>query len=163
MLTEETTNYLNKSTMNSSNSILHSNCSLEPTYYDFERIYYLVFMCPIALVGIISNVITFRIFSEKCFNSITFKYFRFIAITDSFICIIVVPYCITSYTQAFNNYDSYFRNIYLAYVYLPMTNLLISLSMYFNALVSIDRLVSVGKLSEKNLLKDWFPVSYNHL
>ena len=142
---DESLNYLNNSIQNSSIKLSSSNCSLAPTYYAFERIYYLAFMCPIAIIGIFSNIITLRIFSEKCFNSITFKYLKLIAITDLFICIIVVPYCITSYTQAFNNLDLYLRNMYLAYIFLPLTNIFISLSMYLNSLVSIERLVSVSK------------------
>lgn len=142
---EESLNYLNGSYQNFSIKSTNANCSLIPTYYNFERIYYLAFMCPIAIIGIFSNIITFRIFSEKYYNSITFKYFKLIAITDSFICFIVVPYCITSYTQAFNNLDLYLRNMYLAYIFLPLTNLFISLSMYLNCLVSIERLISVGK------------------
>jgi len=119
--------------------------SMEPTYFEWEPIYYLAVMCPIAFFGLFSNVITFRIFLEKSFNSVTFKYLKLITITDFFICLTVIPYCLTSYTSSYNYYDQYMRNFYLAYIYLPMANLLITLSMYLNLLVTIERLISVGK------------------
>jgi hypothetical protein len=120
-------------------------CSLKPTYFEWEPIYYLAIMCPIAFIGLFTNTITFKIFMDKTFNSVTFKYLKLIAITDFFICLTVIPYCLTSYTQAYNHYDLFARNFYLAYIYLPITNILITLSMYLNLLVTIERLISVGK------------------
>ncbi len=132
----------NSSTSLSSNDEL---CSLKPTYFEWEPIYYLAIMCPIAFIGLFTNTITFKIFMDKTFNSVTFKYLKLIAITDFFICLTVIPYCLTSYTQAYNYYDLFARNFYLAYIYLPITNILITLSMYLNLLVTIERLISVGK------------------
>ncbi len=140
------TDYLssNNNSSNNTNQTLPI-CLLEPTYFEFERVYYLAIMCPIAIIGILTNVVTFRLFSHKCFSTVTFKFLRLIAISDCFICIIVVPYCLTSYTPAFNEIDMYFRNFYLAYIYLPLANFLITISMYLNLLVSLERLLSVGK------------------
>lgn len=138
--------------MASNLSLNTSECSLRPTYFEWEPIYYLAIMCPIAIIGLFSNVITFRIFLDKNFNSVTFKYLKLITIIDFLICLTVIPYCLTSYTQAFNYYDLFLRNIYLAYIYLPMANLLITLSMYLNLLVTIERLISVGWPTKKYIL-----------
>ena len=134
---------INNSSNNTSNDL--PMCTLEPAYFEFERVYYLAIMCPIAIIGIFTNVVTFRLFSYKCFNTVTFRFLRLIAISDCFICIIVVPYCLTSYTPAFNESDMYFKNFYLAFIYLPVANLLITISMYLNLLVSLERLISVGE------------------
>lgn len=130
-----------------------SECgSLKPLYFDWEPIYYLAIMCPIAFIGLFSNVFTFRVFLDKSFNSITFKYLKLITIIDFLICLTVIPYCLTSYTRAFNYVDLYLRNFYLAYIYFPMANLLITLSMYLNLLVTIERLISVGWPTKKYVL-----------
>lgn len=147
MLNEEETNYLNSlnGTSNITMSQILPNCSLQPTYFEFERIYYLAVMLPVAVIGVLTNIITFRVFSHKSFSSVTFKFMKLIAISDCFICVIVIPYCLTSYTEAFNELDMYFRNVYLAYIYLPVANILITISMFLNLLVSIERLASVCK------------------
>ncbi len=87
-------------------SILSSNktenvCIVKSSYLEFEAYCYLFIMCPLAFIGIVLNIISLRVFNDKSFNSVTFKYLRLIAITDLFICITVIPYCLTAYTQVF--------------------------------------------------------------
>jgi hypothetical protein len=75
-------------------------CVVKSNYLEFEAYCYLFIMCPLALIGIILNMISLRVFNDyKSFNSVTFKYLRLIAFTDLFICITVIPYCLTAYTQ----------------------------------------------------------------
>lgn len=82
-----------------------NECIVKSNYLEFEAYCYLLIMCPLALIGIILNIISLRVFNDKSFNSVTFKYLRLIALTDLFICITVIPYCLTAYTQViFFNY-----------------------------------------------------------
>jgi hypothetical protein len=119
-------------------------CNSEIIYLDVEQYFYLFLMCPLAIIGIILNLISLKVFRDKSFNSVTFKYLRLITLTDFFICIIIIPYCITNYTQPFNKYDMFLRHFYLAYVYIPGANIAINLSTLLNVLVTIERLISVG-------------------
>ena len=97
-------------------------------YKDFEPYYYLYFMCPVALIGIFLNIVSLRVFNAKSFNAtVTFKYLRIIALTDLFICLIVLVYCITMYTPALNYVDLYIRHFYLAYIYIPFANMIVNL------------------------------------
>lgn len=128
----------------SSSSSSSSGCSLNINYYDEEFYCYLFIMCPLALVGILLNLVSLKVFSDKSFNTVTFKYLRLITLTDCFICCIIIPYCITSYTQPFSRHDLFGRQIYLAYIYIPGANFAITLSMLLNLLVTLERLISVG-------------------
>ena len=119
-------------------------CSPKNYYFEDERIYYLFIMCPIVFTGVFLNLISLIVFNDKSFNSVTFKYLRLITLTDLFICLILIPYCLTSYTQPYNKYDLYVRHFYLAYIYIPGANTAINLSTFLNLLVSIERLISVG-------------------
>lgn len=118
-----------------------SDCELSNSYYRFEAYSYLFVMCPLALIGIVLNLISLQVFRDKSFNTVTFKYLRLITLTDFFICIIIIPYCITSYTQPFNKYDLFVRQLYLAYLYIPGANFAINLSMFLNLLVTVERQV----------------------
>ena len=119
-------------------------CKLESIYLEIEHYCYLFIMCPLAVIGIILNLINLKVFRDKSFNTVTFKYIRLITLTDLFICITIIPYCLTAYTQPFNKYDMFARHLYLAYVYIPGANLAINLSTLLNLLVTIERLISVG-------------------
>ena len=81
-----------------------------------------------------------------------FKYLRLITGTDLLICVIIIPYCLTAYTQPWNTYDWYIRHFYLVYVYIPGANFAISLSTFLNLLVTVERLVSVGWPVKKHTL-----------
>lgn len=116
-----------------------SECELSNSYFRFEAYCYLLVMCPLALIGIVLNLISLQVFRDKSFNTVTFKYLRLITLTDFFICIIIIPYCITSYTQPFNRYDLFVRQLYLAYLYIPGANFAINLSMFLNLLVTVER------------------------
>jgi hypothetical protein len=97
-------------------------------YFPIEQYIYIYYMCPIAIIGIILNAISLRVFNAKSFNTtVTFKYLRIIARTDLFICLIVLGYCVSFYTPVFNRRDLYIRNAYLAYIYIPFANLSINL------------------------------------
>nr|QVK45821.1 G protein-coupled receptor [Proales similis] len=129
-----------------------SNCSVESNYLKLEAICYLFIMCPLAVLGLVLNLAILKVFSDKSFNTVTFKYLRLIAVSDFFICLVIVPYCLTAYTQPFNEFDLYGRHLYLAYVYIPGANLAINLSMFLNLLVTVERLISVGWPTHKNKL-----------
>ncbi len=120
------TNTSNLSTTNTTNAT--TECANLISYLPFEPFYYLYFMCPVALTGIFLNVISLQVFKSKSFNTtVTFKYLRIITRTDLCICTIVLFYCLSMYTPAFNYYDLYIRHFYLAYIYIPFANLLINL------------------------------------
>jgi hypothetical protein len=127
---------LNFDIMNNNRGIDNQNdCIVKSSYLEIEAYCYLFIMCPLALIGIVLNIISLRVFNDKSFNSVTFKYLRLIAITDLFICIIVIPYCLTAYTQPLNKIDMFARHFYLVYIYIPGANLAINLSMFLNLLV----------------------------
>lgn len=117
-------------------------CRLKNSYLDVEAYSYLFIMVPLALIGIILNLLSLKVFINKSFNTVTFKYIRLITLTDFFICLLVIPYCLTSYTQPFNKYDLYARHFYLAYFYMPGANVAINVSMLLNLLVTIERYVN---------------------
>lgn len=121
------------------NNESETGCKLVTSYYELEAYCYLFIMCPLAVIGIVLNLISLRVFRDKSFNTVTFKYLRLITLTDFFICIIIIPYCLTSYTQPFNKYDLFIRHLYLAYLYIPGANFAINLSMLLNLLVTIER------------------------
>ena len=140
----------NKSTITAMNASIKPVCKLNLEYKHFEKYYYLYFMCPVAIIGIILGFISVRVFNAKSFNStVTFKYLRIIARIDLFICIILLPYCLTNYTKSINEYDLYARHFYLAYIYIPLANTAINLSMLFNLSVTLERLISVGWPTKK--------------
>jgi hypothetical protein len=91
----------------------NQTCILESIYFDFEPYCYLFVMLPLAVIGIVFNLVNLKVFSDKSFNSVTFKYIRLITITDLFICITIIPYLLTAYTQPFNKYDMFARHLYL--------------------------------------------------
>ena len=121
-------------------------------YFEEEFYCYLFIMCPLAIIGVLLNLLSLKVFYDKSFNSVTFKYIRLITLTDCFICLIIIPYCVTAYTQPFNKYDLFARHFYLAYIYIPGANLAINLSMLLNLLVTIERLISVGWPTHKYAL-----------
>lgn len=88
----------------------NQTCILTSIYFDFEPYCYLFVMFPLAIIGIVLNIVNLKIFSNKSFNSVTFKYIRLITITDLFICITIIPYFLTAYTQPFNKYDMFARH-----------------------------------------------------
>lgn len=102
--------------------------TIQHKYFPIEHYIYIYYMCPLAIIGIILNAISLRVFNAKSFSTtVTFKYLRIIARIDLFICIIVLGYCISFYTPVFNRHDLYIRNHYLAYIYIPFANLSINL------------------------------------
>jgi hypothetical protein len=120
------------------------NCEPKSEFFEIEAYCYLFIMCPLAIIGIVLNIICLLVFKNKCFTSVTFRYLRLIALSDFFICLVIIPYCITAYTQPFNKYDLYLRHFYLAYVFIPGANMAINLSTFLNLLVTIERLINVG-------------------
>jgi hypothetical protein len=125
-------------------SLPAEECQLRTSYFEEEFYCYLFIMCPLAIAGVILNLISLKVFKDRSFNAVTFKYIRLITLTDFFICLIIIPYCVTAYTQPFNKYDLYARHFYLAYIYIPGANFAINLSMLLNLLVTVERLISVG-------------------
>jgi hypothetical protein len=138
------------SILSSNNS--DSNCSIELTYSKVESLCYLYIMCPLAFLGVVLNIVSLRVFADKGFNSVTFKYLRLITWTDLFICIMVIPYCTLLYTQPFNAYDAFIRRLYMAYIFNAGANFAINLSMILNLLVTVERLISVAMPTKKYLL-----------
>lgn len=116
-----------------------TSCPLDMHYLSVEMYGYLFVVCPLAFVGILLNLISLKCFLDKSFNSVTFKYLRLITLTDFFICVIIIPYCVLFYTQPFNKYDLYGRNLYLAFLYMPGANVAINVAMLLNLLVTIER------------------------
>lgn len=116
-----------------------SSCPLDIQYLPTEMYCYLFVMVPLAIIGIVLNLISLKCFLDRSFNSVTFKYLRLITLTDFFICVIIIPYCILFYTQPFNKYDLYARHLYLAFWYMPGANVSINISMLLNLLVTIER------------------------
>ncbi len=117
-------------TLRANHSANHTpaHCTQLQSYLPFEPLYYLYFMCPVAITGILLNVVSLQVFKAKSFNAtVTFKYLRIITRADLCICTIVLFYCLSMYTPAFNYYDLYVRHFYLAYIYIPFANLLINL------------------------------------
>jgi hypothetical protein len=127
----------------SADNVTYSNassvCELTISYLQIEQYCYIFIMCPLAFIGIVLNLISLKVFINKSFNTVTFKYIRLITLTDFFICIIIIPYCLTMYTQPFNKYDLFGRHFYLAYFYMPGANFAINISMLLNLLVTIER------------------------
>ena len=145
-------------TSNNMNSATAS-CSLHSDYLAIEAYCYLFIMCPMALVGIWLNSMSLRVFCDKSFGAVTFKYLRLVAFTDIFTCTIIIPYCVTAYTQPLGAHDMFVRHLYLAYLYLPGANLAINLNTFLNLLLTTERLVSVGWPMHKYTL--FKPSRYN--
>lgn len=120
-----------------------TNCNFKHDYSIEEKICYLYIMCPIALIGIILNILCLRVYFHASFNTVAFSYLRIMSWIDLIICSIVLPYCLITYTNSFNEYDLYARHIYLAYFYIPLANLASNLTMLLTVLVTIERLVSI--------------------
>lgn len=125
-------------TMNLTNSTNNSeHCVPLVTYQPFEQYYYLFCMCPIAIIGIVLNIVSWKVFNADSFRgTVIFKYLRIITKIDLFICILVFGYCILMYTPAINYHDLYYvRHSYLAYIFIPLANFSINLrfiSSYIN-------------------------------
>ena len=120
-----------------------SNCSVAIQYKFIEHIFYLYFMSPLCLIGLLLNVINLMVFADRSFKNLTFKYLRLIAFVDCITCILVFIYCITNYTQPRTLNDKYFRIWYLVNVYFPMANITAGCNVLLTITVTIERLVSV--------------------
>ena len=119
------------------------NCSIALQYQFIEHIFYLYFMSPLCLIGLILNVINLIIFADRSFKNLTFKYLRLIAFVDCITCILVFIYCITNYTRPHTMNDKYFRIWYLVNVYFPLANITAACNVLLTITVTIERLVSV--------------------
>lgn len=122
----------NNSAMTTARNLSSTQCetplTIQHKYFPIEHYIYIYYMCPLAIIGIVLNATSLRVFNAKSFSTtVTFKYLRIIARIDLFICIIVLGYCISFYTPVFNRHDLYIRNHYLAYIYIPFANLSINL------------------------------------
>ncbi|CAF1656922.1 unnamed protein product [Adineta ricciae] len=122
---------------------LINNCSVALQYTFVEHIFYLYFMSPLCLIGLVLNVINLIVFSDRSFKNLTFKYLRLIAFVDCITCILVFIYCITNYTRPRTLNDKYFRIWYLVNVYFPMANITAACNVLLTITVTIERLVSV--------------------
>ena len=120
-----------------------NNCSVALQYTFVEHIFYLYFMSPLCLIGLILNVINLIVFSDRSFKNLTFKYLRLIAFVDCITCILVFIYCITNYTRPHTLNDKYFRIWYLVNVYFPLANITAACNVLLTITVTIERLVSV--------------------
>ncbi|CAF0747372.1 unnamed protein product [Rotaria sp. Silwood1] len=120
-----------------------NNCSVALQYKFVEHIFYLYFMSPLCLIGLILNVINLIIFSDRSFKNLTFKYLRLVAFVDCITCTLVFIYCITNYTRPRTLNDKYFRIWYLVNVYFPLANITAGCNVLLTITVTIERLVSV--------------------
>jgi hypothetical protein len=118
-------------------------CSIEPKIFLEEQIIYLCLICPLAAIGIILNILSIKVFNDKSFNTVAFCYLRLMTVFDLLICLIMIVYCLTGYTNAFNQYDFFIRNLYLAYIYIPLANICSNLATLMKLLVTFERLVSI--------------------
>ena len=136
-----TSTLLDSSTKHSIEQI--NNCSVKLHYTFVECIFYLYFMSPLCLIGLILNVINLIVFADQSFKNLTFKYLRLIAFVDCITCILVFIYCITNYTRPNTLNDKYFRIWYLVNVYFPLANITAGCNVLLTITVTIERLVSV--------------------
>ncbi|CAF2418630.1 unnamed protein product [Rotaria sp. Silwood2] len=120
-----------------------NNCSVTLQYTFVEHIFYLYFMSPLCLIGLILNVINLIVFSDRSFKNLTFKYLRLVAFVDCITCTLVFIYCITNYTRPRTLNDKYFRIWYLVNVYFPLANITAACNVLLTITVTIERLVSV--------------------
>ena len=120
-----------------------NNCSVALQYKPVEEIFYLYFMSPLCLIGLILNVINLIVFSDRSFKNLTFKYLRLVAFVDCITCTLVFIYCITNYTRPRTLNDKYFRIWYLVNVYFPLANITAGCNVLLTITVTIERLVSV--------------------
>jgi hypothetical protein len=122
---------------------LNNTCSVTLQYKFAEHIFYLYFLSPLCLIGLILNVINLIIFSDRSFKNLTFKYLRLVAFVDCITCILVFIYCVTNYTRPRTLNDKYFRIWYLVNVYFPLANITAACNVLLTITVTIERLVSV--------------------
>ena len=120
-----------------------SNCSVTLQYRPIEHVFYLYFMSPLCLIGLVLNVINLIIFADRSFKNLTFKYLRLVAFVDCITCTLVFIYCITNYTRPRSMNDKYFRIWYLVNVYFPLANITAACNVLLTITVTIERLVSV--------------------
>jgi hypothetical protein len=120
-----------------------SDCTLKPSYILEEQICYLYIMCPLAIIGLILNIISIKVFNDKSFNTVAFCYLRLMTYFDLIICAIIIIYCLTAYTSSLNKYDLFIRHLYLAYIYIPIANIASNLTMLIKLLVTAERLISI--------------------
>ena len=120
-----------------------ANCSVSLEYRLIEHIVYLYVMSPLCLIGLLLNVISLIVFSDRSFKNLTFKYLRLIAFVDCTTCTLVFIYCITNYTRPHTFKDKYFRIWYLVNVYFPLANITAACNVLLTITVTIERLVSV--------------------
>ncbi len=98
------------------------------------------------------NSLSIKIFNEKSFNTIAFKYLRFMTYIDLLICLLLAIYCLLCHTTPFSSLDLYLRRIYLVYVYIPVANMASNLTMLITVLVTIERLVAIRWPTKKHKL-----------
>lgn len=124
-------------------------CSVSLQYKFLEHIVYLYLMSPLCLIGLLLNVISLIVFSDRSFKNLTFKYLRLVAFVDCITCTLVFIYCITNYTRPHTMNDKYFRIWYLVNVYFPLANITAACNVLLTITVTIERLVSVRWPMEK--------------
>jgi len=124
-------------------------CSVSLQYKFIEHIVYLYLMSPLCFIGLLLNVISLIVFSDRSFKNLTFKYLRLIAFVDCITCTLVFIYCITNYTRPRTLNDKYFRIWYLVNVYFPLANITAACNVLLTITVTIERLVSVRWPMEK--------------
>ncbi len=156
------TTMLNSSNVSNNNNTTISRQQVECDRVEFnastinyimeERICYLYIMLPIALVGFMLNIVTIKIFNEKSFNTVAFKYLRFMTCVDLLICFLLGAYSLLCHTTAYNSVDQYVRHIYLVFVYIPFANIGTNLTMLLTVLVTIERLVAIKWPTRKHKL-----------
>lgn len=133
-------------------TVERSDCNVTLTYFPIEAIIYRYILCPLAVSGILFNIISIHIYGDKSFATTAFKYLRLLAIVDLVICTIVIPYCIAFYTPARDADDIFGRYVYLFYIYIPLSNIFSNLATLLTILVTIERLVSVRWPTHKTTL-----------
>lgn len=122
-----------------------NNCMERPPdeTCDIHAVYisYLFIFTPTVFIGIILNVLNLYVMSYKLCDdkSYTFFYLRTLAFFDLIILILVSPVGIVRCTIVSQDWELVLRNLYIAYVFVPVVNVFASASTLCTVTVAIER------------------------
>ena len=94
LTTTTTSKTITSDSLNASSTNITQSCFIKSNYFFEEQIIYLYIICPLAIIGIILNILSIKVFNDKSFNTVAFCYLRLMTWFDLVICGIVVVYCL---------------------------------------------------------------------
>ena len=113
---------------------------------ELERYGYLGLLMPIALMGLITNTFSIFVLMQNPFKARVTAYtlLRAMAVTDFIACLLIFPIGLCRCIEPTETWQIYMQQFYEVYIYLPIANGFITVSIYLMMVVSIERYMSVA-------------------